>query len=89
VKKAAAPNTTFSRRPAVRTHDRTPTFHFHADAAGARYQCKVDRGPFKACRSPFTTAPLTPGGHTLKVRALRGGLADPTPATVAFRVIGE
>jgi hypothetical protein len=86
-KRAAAPNTTLSGKPAARTHDRTPTFRFHTSAAGARYQCKVDRGPFKACRSPFTTAPLAPGSHTLKVRALRGGLADPTPATVAFKVI--
>jgi len=86
-KRTAAPNTTLSGKPAARTHDRTPTFRFHASAAGARYQCKLDRGPFKACRSPFTTAPLTFGRHTLKVRALLGGLADPTPATAIFEVV--
>jgi hypothetical protein len=86
-KKTPAPNTILSGKPAARTHDRTPTFRFHSNAAGARFQCKLDRGRFRACGSPYTTAPLTPGGHTLKVRALRGGLADPTPATASFKVV--
>jgi len=86
-KRAAPPNTILSGKPAARTHDRTPTLRFRASAAGARYQCKVDRGPFKACRSPFTAPPLGPGSHTLRVRALLGGLADPTPATAAFKVV--
>ncbi|HWA55112.1 MAG TPA: hypothetical protein VG816_13165 [Solirubrobacterales bacterium] len=87
--KRAAPNTILSGTAPARTHDRTPTFRFHANAARARYQCKVDRGPFKACHSPFTTAPLAPGSHSLKVRALAGGLADPTPATVTFKVVSK
>jgi hypothetical protein len=86
-KKTAALNTILSGKPAARTHDRTPTFRFHSNTAGARYQCKVDRGPFRACGSPYTTAPLTAGTHTLKVRALHGGLVDPTPATVSFKVV--
>jgi hypothetical protein len=86
-KKAAGLNTVPSRKPAARTHDRTPTFRFHSNAAGVRYQCKLDRGPFKACSSPYTTAPLAPGGHTLKVRAVDGRIADPTPATAGFKVV--
>jgi hypothetical protein len=88
-KRPAGPNTVLSAKPPARTHDRTPTFRFHAGIAGARYQCKLDRGPYKACRSPFTPAPLARGPHVLKVRATVAGLADPTPATAAFRVLAK
>lgn len=89
IAKRAPPNTILDGKPASRTHDRTPTFRFHSSAAGARYQCKLDHGAYKPCRSPFTPAPLKPGPHALKVRALAAGIADSTPVTVAFRVLGR
>jgi hypothetical protein len=36
----------------------------------ARYQCKLDAGRWKACRSPLTIQRLEPGRHTFRVRAL-------------------
>jgi hypothetical protein len=81
------PETSFSSKPAVRTHDRTPTFRFRAKSAGATFQCKLDGAPFKACRSPFTTKTLSYGSHTLQVRALTSGMVDPTPAKVKFTVV--
>ncbi len=84
---AIAPQTTISAKPAARTADRTPTFRFGSSPPGASYQCQLDRGPFKACRSPFTTKSLAPGRHTLKVRAVLADLADPTPASFAFKVV--
>jgi hypothetical protein len=85
-----APQTTLRRRPPHRTHDRTPTFRFDADEAGSTFQCKLDRKPFKPCRSPFTTAKLTPGRHTFKVRARdESGKLDPSPASYSFRVVAK
>ncbi len=80
------PETKISGKPSARTHDRTPTFRFRSGSAGSSFQCKLDRGPFKPCRSPFTTKMLSFGSHSLKVRATLAGVADPTPAQFAFKV---
>jgi len=82
------PQTLLGKKPGAATRDRTPTFRFRSDSAGARFQCAVDKGPFKSCRSPFTTSPLSFGRHTFAVRALLGPTADATPARVRFKVIG-
>jgi len=44
--------------------------------------------PWKACTSPFKvkTKKLKPGKHTVYVRAVQFGLADPTPSARKFRV---
>jgi hypothetical protein len=84
---ALSPQTTIAANPGAVTHDRTPTFRFRADAAGASFECAVDKAPFKPCRSPFTTKPLKPGRHTFSVRALAGGLADPSPGKFGFRIV--
>ena len=81
------PQTSLSGKPAARTHDRTPTFRFHANVGAAAFQCSVDRGRFKSCRSPFTTASLKPGRHAFSVRAVANGLTDPTPAGFSFQVL--
>jgi hypothetical protein len=83
-----APQTTLGAKPAARTRDRTPSFRFRSSDAGAIFQCRLDGGPFKPCRSPFTTKPLPPGRHTVKIRAVLNGVPDPTPATYAFTVAG-
>lgn len=82
------PQTTLSGKPAKRTHDRTPTFRFRADKAGRSFECKLDAKSFHPCRSPFTTAKLSFGPHSFKVRARDdSGAKDPTPASYAFTVI--
>jgi hypothetical protein len=82
------PQTVLSGKPATKTRDRTPTFRFRADSAGVSFECVVDRERFKPCRSPFTTKSLKPGRHTFSVRALRGRVADSSPATFRFKVLG-
>jgi hypothetical protein len=63
------PKLVFVKKPPAKSKDRTPTFRFRSDQAGASFQCALDRGPFRACRSPFTpTKPLTFGPHKLQVR---------------------
>jgi hypothetical protein len=84
---APTPQTFVSGKPATKTRDRTPTFRFRSDAAGASFQCAVDSGPFKTCRSPFTAKPLKPGPHTFSVRAVSGTGKDSTPAKFRFKVV--
>ena len=81
-----APETTLAK-PVAKTHDRTPTFRFSASEPGASFQCKLDGGAFRSCRSPFTTKKLGFGSHTLQVRAVVQGAADPTPAKFNFKIV--
>ena len=83
----ATPETTITGRPGAVTRDRTPTFRFRPSIAGSGFQCKLDRGPFRSCRSPFTTRTLSFGRHALQVRAIFGGLIDATPARASFKVL--
>lgn len=83
---SGAPNTTIARQ-AARTRDRTPTFRFSASKRGASFQCKLDGGPFRPCRSPLTTRKLDYGSHTLQVRAVAQGTTDPTPAKLNFKIV--
>jgi hypothetical protein len=84
-----APDTTIAGKPAAKTADRTPTFRFRTAAPGSSFQCKLDKGAFKACRSPYTTAALSPGRHTLLVRAVVGGIPDSSPASFTFKVVSK
>jgi len=83
------PGTELIAKPHRRIRDRTPTLRFRSSVAGARFQCSVDRGRFGPCRSPFTTRPLRPGRHRVRVRAIANGVADPTPAVSVFTVLGR
>jgi hypothetical protein len=85
---APIPETRFSQKPPAKSRDRTPTFRFRADPAGARFECGLDRLSFRGCRSPFTPKPLRPGRHRFSVRAVLAGVPDPTPAQFGFRVMG-
>jgi hypothetical protein len=87
---ASAPKTSLRKKPAKRTRDHTPTFRFSADQAGSTFQCKVDKKPFRTCRSPYTTKPLKPGKHSFKVRAVSAqGLSDTSPAAFTFTILGK
>lgn len=83
----AAPQTQLGKKPPRKTKDRTPTFRFTASDDSAGFQCKLDGGKFKACRSPFTTRKLAFGRHTFSVRAMdASGDLDASPATYRFTV---
>jgi hypothetical protein len=82
-----SPQTLFAKKPPAKTRDRTPTFRFRSDIAGASFECAVDRARFKPCRSPFTTKKLSFGKHSFAVRAVAGSLADTTPLTIHFKVL--
>jgi hypothetical protein len=81
------PDTKIFGKPGARTQDRTPTFRFGSNHAGATFECKLDGKPFRACRSPFTTKKLSYEPHTLRVRAILDGDVDPSPARFSFEVV--
>lgn len=60
------------------------SFRFSSDLATATFQCKLDRGAFKSCKSP-ASATVKPGRHTFTVQALSAGQRS-APASFSFTV---
>jgi hypothetical protein len=76
-----APETDITSGPAGPTNDPTPTFGFSSSEPDSTFECSLDAGAFAPCPSPFRTPELTPGQHTLAVRAVdAAGNADPSAA---------
>jgi Ca2+-binding RTX toxin-like protein len=85
-----APQTRFLHHPAkvllTTTRRRAITFSFAANEPGARFLCKLDRQPFKPCRSPRVYR-LALGPHAFRVLAIdRAGNRDRTPALLRLRI---
>jgi Bacterial Ig-like domain len=84
----APPDTAITKGPKKKTTKRRPKFKFTSTQAGSTFQCKVDKGQFARCTSPFKPPKLGLGKHVLKIRAIGPtGVADPSPATKKFKVI--
>ncbi|HET9163220.1 MAG TPA: calcium-binding protein [Solirubrobacterales bacterium] len=84
------PQTKLLHRPAklvyTRTKWRRVAFAFGASETGATFRCKVDRRPFKPCRSPRAYR-LRAGRHTFRVFAIdRAGNRDRSAAIFNFTV---
>ena len=81
------PETTITSAPPDLARDSRPTFEFTASEPGSTFFCAVDGEPAVPCESPFTTAALEHGGHSVRVRAVDpAGNADPTPAERSFEI---
>jgi subtilisin family serine protease len=81
------PNTTITGGPSGRVASRTATFRFRSNEAGSTFQCKLDAGAWKACKSPKKYLSLRRGQHTFRVRARDGsGNVDATPARRAWTI---
>jgi hypothetical protein len=80
------PETTITKGP-KKTRKARPKFKFTSSDPDATFECKLDKGQFAACASPFRTPKLRPGKHKLKVRAVAAGGTDATPAVRKFRVL--
>ena len=79
---AVAPDTTITSGPQEPNNYLLPgpvTFTFSSDQPIATFQCQVDNGQYADCTSP-DTYDLPPGTHFFRVRAVKGGVADATPA---------
>jgi hypothetical protein len=84
---ASAPETTIAKKPRRKTAVPQAKFRFSSDQPGSTFQCKLDRKPFRPCRSPFEAKKLKVGTHTFRVRAVNSqGMADPTPALFRWMV---
>jgi streptogramin lyase len=96
-----APDTRIDKGPRkkVRTKGKRASvkFRFSSTTAGATFECALVKKPakkgkktpkpkFRSCKSPKKLK-LRPGRYRFSVRAVSGGLVDPTPATRSFRVI--
>jgi hypothetical protein len=98
--KPVRPDTKIDKGPKkkVRTKGKRASvkFRFSSTTAGATFECalvrkakkgkKTPKPKFKSCKSPKKLR-LRPGRYRFSVRAVSGGLVDPTPATRSFRVI--
>ena len=85
---ASVPNTKLGQGgPKGPTNKTKATFRFSATVAGSIFHCKLDKKPWKVCKSPKTYSGLKEGRHSFKVRAVgASGLIDPTPAKRSFKV---
>ncbi|HTJ47802.1 MAG TPA: Ig-like domain-containing protein [Kofleriaceae bacterium] len=63
-----APTVTITGGPTGPTNDNTPSFPFTTAGSPTTIECKVDAGAYAACTSPFTTATLPDGAHSVTVR---------------------
>ncbi len=78
-------HTRFTR---VKVRGSRATFRFKGSGAkGLRFECRLDRRPWRRCRSPRTFKRLRPGRHAFRVRAvLARGPFSSKPATRKFRI---
>jgi hypothetical protein len=82
-----APDTRIAKGPSRATFNRQAKFRFTATESGSTFQCKLDKGRWRACTSPFKRRVSAGRKHVFKVRAIdRSGNVDPTPARYAWRV---
>ena len=83
----AAPDTTITDGPSGVVFS-VPSFRFTSNVAGARFECRIDSGPYTACSAAilaYKVFDLSQGTHTFEVRAIGpDGLVDPTPASRTF-----
>jgi len=60
---------------------------FTSTVSGAGFQCKLDKKPWKSCKSPRVYKNLKGGRHSFRVKAIGPtAVPDPTPAKRTFRV---
>lgn len=90
VRDRRAPQTRLLRRPGrvllTAGRRRAVAFAFAANEAGATFRCKLDRKPFRPCRSPRAYR-LAPGSHVFRVFSIdRAGNRDRTPALLKLRI---
>jgi hypothetical protein len=80
------PQTRISHGPAHKGSSRLAKFSFSSTEAGSHFECKLDKGAFKRCASPFKHT-VKPGKHVFAVRAIdAAGNVDATAAKYVWRV---
>jgi hypothetical protein len=84
----SAPPGTHITKASIDKSNHRATFRFRSEGGGGliRFECKLDHGHFRPCRSPSTYRHLKPGKHTFAVRARNEAGTDPTSAHKTFRI---
>jgi hypothetical protein len=76
------PQTRITRGPRGRQTLRAATFRFRSSEAGSTFQCRLDRGRWRPCRTPRTYRGLNLRTHRFQVRGRdRAGNVDRSPAS--------
>jgi len=83
--KGALPNTAITAGPRRVKTSRKATFRFVSSIPGSRFQCKLDRRPWRRCASPKHYTGLA-RFHVFRVRATVFGRVDPTPARRSWTI---
>jgi MYXO-CTERM domain-containing protein len=79
--------TTLTSAPPAVTRQRSATFTFTSNVAGASFECSLDNAAFTPCSSPATVNDLLDGSHTFRVRARdAAGNVDSSPASHTWTV---
>jgi hypothetical protein len=87
-KDTTLPQTRIRKSPKGKSESTTAKFRFTSSEKGSTFRCKLDRKPWRRCKSPKTYKGLKPGKHVFKVRAIdKAGNVDPTPAKRKFEVL--
>jgi CSLREA domain-containing protein len=84
-----APTATITKGPKAKSSSTTAKFKFKSNEAGSTFQCKLDKGKFKNCKSPKTYKKLKPGKHVFKVRATDKAGNVGKPAKRKFTVLAS
>src|SRR5262249_6160918 len=83
------PDTAIDFGPEGTVANRRPSFGYSSEDPSARFECRVDSGPFEFCgyETDRIETALPDGSHTFSVRANdAAGNPDPSPATRTFVV---
>ena len=79
-----APQTTITK---VHVKDDAAKVKFKSSEPGSTFECRLDKGKFKSCKSPKRYRRLDAGKHKIQVQATdAAGNVDPTPAKAHFKV---
>jgi len=84
-----APQTRIDEGPRGKVAGAAVKFTFTSSEERSTFRCKLDRKPYRVCKSPKAYRNLKPGKHVFKVRAVdRAGNIDPSAAKRKFVVLG-
>jgi hypothetical protein len=64
------PKPRITERPEAREPSTRARFRFTDRDPGVRFECRLDRAPWRICRAPIVFARVAVGGHSFSVRAL-------------------
>jgi hypothetical protein len=82
-----APQTTITKAPKAKSEKTKAKVSFKSSEPGSGFMCKLDKGKFKSCSSPFKKK-VDVGKHRFQVFAIdQAGNEDPSPAKHRWKVI--